>query len=336
MLILELENISKSFRIGMLGKKRRVLSDLSFSLKTGEIFGFLGHNGAGKTTTIKIILGFLKPDKGKVSVLGSTGITPRSLKRIGFLSENVGLYAYLTAKEMLGLTGRFFGIPKDELRIRTGEMLRLAGLEETGGLKIKKFSKGMRQRLGIAIALINNPDILLLDEPYSGLDPLGRKDLKEVLLSLKKEGKTILLSSHIVPDVESVCDRVGILKNGGIARFLDMRDLYETIPGCTEVTASGISPEELCAEMKGVVLAQSHNDAAVFKCEREDMLKTLIDSIYSQGGEVMEVRRAKATLEDYLIKTLRDQEAGDSDVDGAKTNKDRTLIMSDGREECQS
>jgi ABC-2 type transport system ATP-binding protein len=214
MSILKLEDIHKTYRRGFLARKNQVLKGVSLSLDKGEVYGFLGHNGAGKSTTIKLALGLLKPDGGRISVFGEDGMTTANRGRIGYLSEEIGLYPHLSGVEMLRLAGELFRLRSPVLASRIDELLVAVGLDGDRKLRIKHYSKGMRQRLGIAASLINDPELLLLDEPYGGLDPVGRRQLRELLLTLKDRGKTILLSSHIVPDVEAVCDRVGILSGG--------------------------------------------------------------------------------------------------------------------------
>lgn len=306
MIVLELENVSKSYRSGFLGHKQRVLNNLNLRIERGEVFGFLGHNGAGKSTTIKLILGLLRLEAGRISLFGSTGATKEARKRIGYLSEDVGLYPYLNADETLQLAGELYRVDRSVLRIRKKRLLELVGLGDKTTVKVKKYSKGMRQRLGLAMALINNPELLLLDEPYTGLDPIGRKQVKDLFLSLKEEGKTILLSSHIAPDVEAVCDRVGILKNGAIAKYFALSDLYGSGSGEVEVTASGVSARALTATIAGVKPVSSGRDFAVMRCTGHEHLKMLIESIYSYEGTVLEVKPAKASLEEFLMETLVD------------------------------
>jgi ABC-2 type transport system ATP-binding protein len=304
MTVLELEGIGKSFKHGLLGRRRQVLSDLSFHLGQGEVFGFLGHNGAGKTTTIKLILGLLRPDRGRLSILGCSGATREARKRIGYLCEEVGLYPQLTADEMLQLSGEIFSIKRSSLKERKKRLLSLVGLADERRVKIKRYSKGMRQRLGVAVALLNDPDLILLDEPYSGLDPVGRRRLRKILLTLKEAGKTILLSSHIVPDVEAVCDRVGILNRGRISKFLDLKQLYATKANAVEVTATGVDAARLTAEVAGIEVIMDRQEAVIIRCKGEPALRELISVIYQLGGTVQEVKPLRFTLEDHLLETI--------------------------------
>jgi ABC-2 type transport system ATP-binding protein len=228
MTILELDKITKSYFSGLLGKKRRVLSDLSLEITQGEVFGLLGHNGAGKTTTMRVILGLLRPDAGQVRLFGRNGASQEARGRIGYLGDESGLYPQFNADETIQYMGGLFRLKGRVLAERKASLLKLVGLTTHAGMKVKRYSKGMRQRLGIAIALLNDPELLILDEPYSGLDPIGRRLVRKLLLNLKDEGKTIVLCSHIVPDVEAVCDRVGILRNGQIRKCLALKDISTT------------------------------------------------------------------------------------------------------------
>jgi len=313
MSILELEGISKSFRQGLSGRKRRILDGLSFSLERGEVFGFLGHNGAGKTTTIKLILGLLRPDRGKIAIMGHAGATREARKSIGFLCEEVGLYPQFNADEMLQLSGELFSVDRRRFKERKTRLLELVGLAEERRVKIKRYSKGMRQRLGLAVALLNEPDLLLLDEPYSGLDPVGRRRLRKILLRLKDAGKTILLSSHIIPDVEAVCDRVGILHQGRISRFLDLKQVYAGKANAVEVTATGVNSARLSDEVAGIEVVMERREAVIARCEGEPTLHRLISAVYSLGGAVLEVKPLRFTLEDHLLETIVDASGNSED-----------------------
>ena len=310
--VLSLENISKSFAMGLLGRKQRVLKDLSLQIDEGEVFGLLGHNGAGKSTTMRIILGLLRADSGRVGLFGEDGATNRALSRVGYLGDETGLYPHLNGGEMLQFTGELFRLAPDVTRRRRDSLLEAAGLNDKPKLKIKEDSKGMRQRLGIAIALMNDPDFLVLDEPYSGLDPVGRRQLRELLLSLKQKGKTILLSSHIVPDVEAVCDRVGILSSGRIQKCLSLREIYAQKSAPVEITVSGIHPNLLKSESVSVVF--ENPEAAVLRCEGRGTMKKLVSKIYEHGGDVLEIKPLKFGLEDYLLETLTAASAEGADT----------------------
>jgi ABC-2 type transport system ATP-binding protein len=301
MLILEIHDVYKAFRSGFLGTRQPVLSGVSLAIEAGEVYGFLGHNGAGKTTTMKIALGLLRADGGEVRLFGQTAVPARVRAHVGYLSEEIGLYPHLNAVETLQLTGELFRIPRRRLATRIDEMLAAVGLETKRAVKVKHYSKGMRQRLGIATAMINDPDLLLLDEPYSGLDPVGRKDLRELLLGLKRQGKTILMSSHIVPDVEAVCDRVGILSGGRIARVLDLNELYAEQTNDVEVVLSGVPSGRVNARDYGGEDVLVDERVRIVRVGGDRKLRMLVDDVYDAGGRVVGVRQVRLNLEDIFV-----------------------------------
>ncbi len=305
MAILELHGIRKSFRTGFLGVRTPVLKGRDQSVEAGEVYGFLGHNGAGKSTTMKVILGLLKPDAGRVFVFGKEGAGRDTRARIGYLGEEVGLYPHNTAPEALLLLGDLFRMPRAQARARAHELIELVGLADTRGLKIKHYSKGMRQRLGIATALMNDPALLLLDEPYSGLDPIGRKQLRELLVALKRQGKTILMSSHIVPDVEAVCDRVGILSGGKIARVMNLHEVYAGDTGEVEVTIAGVDKRRLQAGDYGGREVFAGDTVMIVRCTGDRKLQNLIADVYSSQGHVVEVKPVRTRLEDVFVDAVQ-------------------------------
>jgi ABC-2 type transport system ATP-binding protein len=213
--VVTVENVSKSYASGFWRKRVRVLSDLSFAVSRNEIVGFLGPNGAGKTTTMKILNRLAFPDSGTVTVFGEeAGRRAETRRRIGFMPEQPYFYEYLTGGEFLSLCGHLNGLARWETRKRSKEMLARVGLAEAAGLAIRKYSKGMLQRLGLAQALLHDPELVILDEPMSGLDPMGRVEVRNLIRELKDAGKTVFFSSHIISDLEALCDRVVMLHRG--------------------------------------------------------------------------------------------------------------------------
>ena len=196
--------------------KKEVLHGISFSVDEWEIYGFLWPNGAGKTTTMKSILGIITPESGSIKVFGEEGLTIESKRRIGFMPENTYLYKYLTGREFLSFNGTFFWLSWKELDDKVEELLARVWLEKSGDKYLKTYSKGMLQRVGLAQSIINDPELLFLDEPMSWLDPLGRKMVKDLLVSLRDSGTTIFFNTHILADVESICDRISIIHQGNI------------------------------------------------------------------------------------------------------------------------
>jgi ABC-2 type transport system ATP-binding protein len=299
--ILELQSIQKSFRRGFFSLRAPVLRGVNLSIEAGELYGFLGHNGAGKSTTMKIILGLVRPDSGRVSLFGEPGSGPRARARMGYLGEEVGLYPHFSAMETLLLVGELFKLPKRVSSERAEALIAQVGLADAGNKKTKSYSKGMKQRLGLATALMNDPELLVLDEPYSGLDPIGRRQLRELLQSLKARGKTIMMSSHIVPDVEAVCDRVGILSDGVIARVLDLNAARAQNSGDVEVTVAGAQALAMMAREFGERTLHTTAQICIVRCAGDQRLKSLIDQVYAANGRVLEVKPLRSGLEDAFV-----------------------------------
>lgn len=210
MKILEVKNIVKY----LAGKK--ILNKINFSVKAGEIYGFLWPNGAGKTTTMKNIMGLITPDEGQIFVFWEEGLTRKAKQKIGFMPENTYLYKHLTGREFLRFNGKFFGYSWKKLEKKIDKLLQRVGMEEAWDKYLHSYSKGMLQRIGLAQSIINKPKLLFLDEPMSGLDPIGRKMVKDLLVSLRNEGTTVFFNTHILADVESICDRVSIIHKGNL------------------------------------------------------------------------------------------------------------------------
>lgn len=218
------DGLTKTYRAGFWGRRRPAVSGLGFAVARGEICGLLGHNGAGKTTTLKAILDLVRPDAGRIEIFGVDHRQRRARARVGYLPEGPYFYDHLTAAELLDFYGRLADLPARERARRAREALALVGMEAHAGLALRRCSKGMLQRVGLAQALLADPELLILDEPMSGLDPLGRREVRDLLGELRARGKTILLSSHIVPDLEALADRVVILARGRLAGTHDLRD----------------------------------------------------------------------------------------------------------------
>lgn len=222
-MMLTITRLKKSFY--QRGQELPVVDDITLEIKRGEVFGFLGPNGAGKTTTVKMIVGLLFPDAGKITVNNLPSESIEARKIIGFMPETPQFYPYLKTKEILALAGELFDLPSEEVGRRIPKILEQVGLTEAADRQVGRFSKGMHQRLAFAVSLINDPELLIFDEPLDGLDPLGRLDFKRMILDLKKRGKTVFFSSHILSDVEELCDRVAIIRDGKILSQGSPREL---------------------------------------------------------------------------------------------------------------
>lgn len=250
-LAVEIQNITKTFPVHL--RRRRVVAvkNLSLSVETGGIYGLLGPNGSGKSTTLKILLGLVTPDSGSARLFGRDCRDYQSRREVGFLPENPYFYKFLTAAETLRFYGKVCGIPRRELDRRIPELLELAGLSEAADRRVGGFSKGMLQRIGLAQALIQDPSLLVLDEPTAGVDPAGSHQIRDLILDLKKRGKTILLTSHLLEQVQEICDRVGIMARGEMVREGPLGDLV-AVKNQTEFVVENASPE-LAAQIERLV-----------------------------------------------------------------------------------
>jgi ABC-2 type transport system ATP-binding protein len=240
--MLEAKGLSKTYRVGFLSRKLKALDDLTLSVNKGEIFGLVGPNGAGKSTSIKLFLGLIQPTAGTGSIDGHPIGTVESRARLGFLPENPALYEFLTGREYLSMVGALLKLPKKVKNERIDALLETIGLAHAHDLGIRKYSKGMVQRLGLAQALMGDPAVVILDEPMSGLDPIGRKDVRDLIFKLRDEGRTVFFSTHILPDVEMICDRVALLSKGRLTDVGRLDDLLSDRVRTVEVAVGGLPP----------------------------------------------------------------------------------------------
>ena len=306
-LALEVNNLSKSYRTGFwLNKVITPLRDCTLSVSQGETYGLLGPNGAGKTTTIKCLLGIIQPTTGSGTLLNKP-IGDSSIKaRIGYLPENPYLYDYLTGWEFLQFAGQLFQIPTKQLKQRAEELLLEVGLPMDAALKkpMRKYSKGMMQRVGMAQALINEPDLVFLDEPMSGLDPTGRAQFRNLMLKLKRQGKTIFFNSHILSDVEAICDRVGILAGGKIAAQGTLDELLSHDKNSYYIRGIGGDIRQLSNlidrwELKSPV--SESLETAIWSGEWHDEPCTCLELLKQQGAQLLDIRQHHQTLEEFFL-----------------------------------
>jgi ABC-2 type transport system ATP-binding protein len=295
--------LTKSFPVGFLGLKRRtVLRDLNLAVQRNEIYGYLGPNGSGKTTTLKILMGLLSPDLGSVTILGSPLASPSWRHRCGFLPEHPYFYDYLTASEYLDYVGRLFALSRSERVERSRELLRLLGLRRSADLPLRRYSKGMVQRLGIAQALINDPDVVFLDEPMSGLDPIGRHLVRSIILDLKRRGKTVFFSTHILPDAETLCDRVALLRSGELVKVGRIDEILGLEVAHMEVVASGLEVSGL-AEVPGIKQRQLIGERWRLEVD-EQALGGVVRAVEGAGGRILSVYPVRQSLEEYFFKEM--------------------------------
>jgi ABC-2 type transport system ATP-binding protein len=310
--VLVVEDLSKTFILGIMRRKTHtVLSGVSFTVCRGEILGYLGPNGSGKTTTLKIVVGLMKPSGGRVSVLGSSGEDRSWRRSVGFLPEHPYFYDYLTAMEYLDYVGRLFGLTRASRRERTHALIERVGLRGAACLPIRRYSKGMVQRLGIAQALINDPAIVFLDEPMSGLDPIGRHLVKKIILDLKQEGRSVLFSTHILPDAETLCDRIALLRAGTLVATGRLDEILSIDVAHIEIIASGVDRENLGAAHDAVRSASRMGERLKLQVDEGD-LGRVIQAIEHGGGRVLAVQPIRQSLEEYFFK-----EAGGEGRDGS-------------------
>ena len=301
---IELDNVVATYRNGLFGggSKIQALNGISLELRSGEVFAFLGPNGAGKTTTINILMGFLFPDSGTVRVMGYPPGDVRAKRQIGFLPENFAFYGYLTGEQLLRFHIRLAGPQKLPGDAVIPEMLAKVKLDGYPGLKIGKFSRGMVQRIGLAQALMHDPQLIILDEPTSGLDPVGRKEVRELILSLKAQGKTVFLSSHILSEVEQVCDRIAIVEKGSLKQMGAVKDLLN------QASLIEIVVDQLPPELEADLIAQGATVTRLENCVKltipSEQKREVLERLWTAGCDLISLNSRKSSLEDLFLQLV--------------------------------
>lgn len=306
MAAIEILGLAKTYRVGFWRQRaKRALEPLHLTVEDGEIFGFLGPNGAGKTTTLKMLTGLVFPTSGTARILGKEWTDPEVKAQIGFLPEQPYFYDYLTAHELLNYYGQLSGVPANVRQPRIKKMLERVGLTDIKGVELRKFSKGMLQRVGIAQAILHDPKLVFLDEPMSGLDPLGRREVRDLILELQQEGKTVFFSTHILSDAEALCDRVAIIHQGELRGLGAVEELTHSVEGQVEVTWQGtLVPASLRAlggefhvtgETVRAVLSENQQDAAIDALRRERL-------------RLISITPLRTSLESYFVGKLQPSE----------------------------
>lgn len=305
--IIKTENLSKEFQTSFTFRKIKALTDLSLEVESGEVFGYLGPNGSGKTTTFKLLLGLIRPTRGKIFLWGEDHYPIELKSRIGFLPESPYFYGYLKAKEYLHFCGQLFGLQSQERKKKIEYLLDLIGLRAHKNELIKNYSKGMLQRLGLAQSLINDPELLILDEPMSGLDPLGRKEVRDIILDLKNRGKTIIFSTHILSDVEAICDRVGIIIKGRLKDCGPLENLLNPKVKSFEICIKGLTKETIhYLEERGLSLIQRGEE--IFIIAQEEEAHNILPYLLEKGGTLISFVPQKETLEELYVSEIKSTE----------------------------
>jgi ABC-2 type transport system ATP-binding protein len=306
---LETSGLSKSYPNGRLHRGRRpALQELTLTVARGEVFGYLGPNGAGKTTTLKVLLGLLRADRGSARVLGLP-YTDRAWRyRAGYLPENPYLYDYLTPQEYLDYAGRLFGMTAAELRERSRQVLQRVGLADSARVPMRRFSKGMLQRAGLAQALLNDPELVFLDEPTSGLDPMGRHMVKEVILDLRSRGRTVFFCTHILSDAESLCDRVALLRDGRLVTAGRLDEILRIDVSHLEMLVSGLDAAVL-EKLPGLKGRRQLGERWSLEVQ-ENALGAAASAVQQAGGRILSVQPVRESLEDYFVRQMGAPAAG--------------------------
>src|SRR5215218_6986354 len=310
---IRIEELTKDYWVGFWRKRPyRALDRLSLEVQTGEIFGFLGPNGAGKTTTLKLLMQLIFPTSGRAEILGRPLGDVAARQRIGYLPENPYFYDYLTAEELLRYFARLFGYSGPDARRRAAALLDRVGIgPERRRQQLRKYSKGMIQRVGIAQALLNDPEVIFLDEPMSGLDPLGRRDVRSLILELRDQGRTVFFSSHILSDAEALCRRVAVVAGGRLAASGKLSDILAFKVRGWELVMSGLTPEVLARITPSVrrVTEISH-DRYALELSLDQAPDRILADLTAAGASLVSLNPIRDTLEDFFMKRVAEMGAG--------------------------
>jgi ABC-2 type transport system ATP-binding protein len=298
--VMRADRLAKTFRLGFWRKRVDAVKDVSFEVKRGEVFGFLGPNGAGKTTSLKMLTGLIFPSAGRAELLGHKVPSLIAKRRLGYLPETPYFYDYLTAEEFLDLAGALSDVPRAERTVRAGRLLGRVGLDHARGRPLRKFSKGMLQRVGIAQALMGDPELVVLDEPMTGLDPLGRKEIRDLILELKSEGRTVFYSTHILPDVEMTCDRVAMVFAGHTRSVGPLHELLSARVLTTEIVLHA-GKAALPPAPPGARVRQTPEGAA-FELGAEADVDAFLKAAMAAGAQILSVAPRRESLEDLFIR----------------------------------
>jgi ABC-2 type transport system ATP-binding protein len=312
--------LEKWYRSGFWRRAQKcALHPLTLTVEEGEIFGYLGPNGAGKTTTLKLLMGLVSPTAGSARILGLPLNDPRMKAQIGFLPEQPYFYDYLTGAELLNYYAQLSGVAVREQSRRVEAVLARVGLAEVGRLQLRKYSKGMLQRIGIAQAIVHEPKVVFLDEPMSGLDPIGRREVRDLIQSLKDQGKTVFFSTHILSDAEALCDRVAVLHRGELRGIGVVGELAVRMSGKVEILWEGLAAEPAVRALGAEIHAAGETIRAVLA---EAVLPAALDALRRNSARLISVTPVRITLEDYFLEQLGGKLGSGNSADGAACNPD--------------
>ena len=307
MTAIEIIGLEKSYAVGFWRKRpKQALKPLTLMIDEGETFGFLGPNGAGKTTTLKLLMGLIRPSSGRARILGMEADDLRVKAQIGFLPEQPYFYDYLTARELLTYYAQLSEVPAKDQSRRVIAMLDRVGLKDSANLQLRKFSKGMLQRVGIAQAILHDPKVVFLDEPMSGLDPMGRLDVRELIEQLRHEGKTVFFSTHILSDAETLCDRVAVINLGELKGVGRVADLTSSVNGKVEVVWRGL---QISAAMKGLGAEGRVAGDTIRAIIPEQNQEQLLEVLRREHLKLISVVPVRTSLEDYFVSKLKPAES---------------------------
>ena len=303
---IEILGLEKTYMVGFWRKRPKcALSPLHLTVEDGEIFGFLGPNGAGKTTTLKLLMGLVFPTSGTARILGHEWTDPSVKAQIGFLPEQPYFYDYLTAHELLEYYGQLSGVPAKQRKQRVEQVLQQVGLRDVKGVQLRKFSKGMLQRVGIGQAILHNPKLVFFDEPMSGLDPMGRREVRDLMEQLKHEGKTVFFSTHILSDAEALCDRVAIIHRGELRGVGAIEDLTSSVQGKVEVIWQGAQVPASIKALGAEIRVTPDRVRAIIDESQQD---AVIDALRRERQRLVAITPVRTSLEAYFVEKLRHAE----------------------------
>ncbi len=302
--------LNKTYRSGFRLKKVQALVDLNLEIEKGETFGFLGPNGAGKTTFIKILMGLARPSSGSVEVFGRPTGEAEVKSRMGFLPESPYFYEYLSAREFLELAARLSGVPRKEAQVRVRHLLKLVRMERAADARMYSFSRGMLQRVGIAQALIGDPELVILDEPMGGLDPIGRKEFRDIIADLRERGKTVFFSTHILPDVEMICDRVGIIIAGRLVTTGRLSEMLDQEVDSIEITVTGVTGKFRKVFERVAQHTIRSEDTLLLTVKNEEEVDRILAIVREAGAKLQALIPRRKTLEDYFMTHVQGVPAG--------------------------